>query len=272
MQAYRDMDIGTAKPSGATRARIPYRMIDIADPEDALSVQQYQELGRSAVLEASESHGRVIICGGSGLHFRSIVDPMTFAPTDPDTRAALEALDDDEARARLLSVDPEAADHVDLGNPRRVVRALEILDLTGQTPSVRAQSAEAAALRSYTPVIPFVGLGVDAGEAIGARIETRFDAMLDAGLIGEVQTLRGRLGPTARQAVGYKELLAVIDGATTLDDGRAEAVRATQALVKRQRTFFRRDPRIGWLPWQDVDEQRIADALAAIEERTSWTS
>lgn len=272
MQAYRGMDIGTAKPTPDIRQRIPHHLIDIADPSETLTVQRYQELGRTAIDEALVGHGRVVICGGSGLHFRALVDPMSFAPTDAGTRAQLEALDHDEARSRLLRDDPAAADHVDLGNPRRVVRALEVIELTGATPSARAASPEGMALARYEPQIPFTGIGIDPGPEIARRVEQRFDAMLASGLLDEVGGLAGRLGPTASQAVGYKELVPVAEGREDLETARDAALRATNALVKRQRTFFRRDPRIVWYPWQDEDTRRIETAVAAIGDRVAWNS
>jgi tRNA dimethylallyltransferase len=181
-------------------------------------------------------------------------------------------MDPSAVRAALVAADPEAAAHVDLENPRRIVRALEILRLGGGTPTQRARTPEARALAAYEPKIPFLGVGVDPGDAIGGRVERRFDAMLAAGLLDEVGRLRHRLGPTARQAVGYKELIRVVDDLAVLADARDAAVRATHALVKRQRTYFRRDPRIRWLPWQDGDRRRVDDALTAIEEQASWTS
>ena len=249
MQAYRGMDIGTAKPSVADRAEVPHELIDIADPETDLSVEVFQ---RTAI-ERIEVHDRpILVVGGSGLHFRSIVDPLTFAPHDPEVRRVLSELGLDEAVARLLKVDPDAGTHVDLMNPRRVIRALEVLELTGMTPSERAKTPEAIATRQYRPLRPFVGIGVDPGDGIEPRIDARVDAMLEAGLVDEVTGLAHRLGRNASRAVGYAELLDVIDGRTTLEAG-VDAIKSnTWKLVRRQRTWFRRDPRITWLPG-DID-------------------
>ena len=271
MQAYRDMDIGTAKPSLATRERIPHHMIDVADPSDPFTVQEFQALGRP-VLDEVAHRGRAIVCGGSGLHFRSLVDPMTFPPTDDEVREQLAEMDAHVLRQHLVEADPSAGDHVDLENPRRVIRALEVIELTGDTPTARARTREAEALRSYEPRIPFVGLGIDPGPGLVARIAARFDRMVEAGLLDEVRSLRGRLGPTASQAVGYREVMAVVDGTGSIDTARTRAIAATRALGKRQRTFFRRDPRISWQPWLDDGDERIRQALDVIEERTEWTS
>ena len=207
-----------------------------------------------------------MIAGGTGLHFRALVDPLDFPPTDDDVRSELEATDAVELRARLEALDPGAVDHVDLANPRRVLRALEIHALTGDTPSMRAAHPDAAAVRTYTPRVAFVGIGVDPGDVLRDRIAARFDAMLEAGLLDEAAALAPRLGRIARQAVGYKELLDVVDGDATLDEGRAAAIQATIALAKRQRTFFRRDPRITWLA-PDLDDAAAFTAACEIIEQ-----
>ncbi len=251
MQAYRGMDIGTAKPSLAERSEITHEMIDVADPETDLSVHHFQEMARERI----DAHDRpVIVVGGSGLHFRSVVDPMTFAPSDPGVRAELDELELSQAVARLIAIDPEAGAHIDLMNPRRVVRALEIAELTGLGPSERAATPEAAAIRHYHAERAFVGIGVDAGDALAERIERRVAYMMDVGLMAEVEAIAPRLGRNASLAVGYSELLDVLAGRAELSDA-VEAIGAnTLALARRQRTWFRRDPRIDWLrPDVDID-------------------
>lgn len=272
MQAYRGMDIGTAKPSPDVRRRIPHRMIDIVDPSEDLAAPSFQRIGRNAIAAALDSHGKVVVVGGSGLHFRSLVDPLSFAPTDPDAKAMLVERTDGERRALLLDADPLAGDHVDLDNPRRVLRALEILELTGQTPTERATSAEAEAVRTYQAVVPFTGFGIDAGDRSRERVASRFHAMLAAGLVDEVARLAPAMGRNASQAVGYKELLPTLSGDAALDDATEAAIVATNALVKRQRTFFGRDPRITWLPWQDDEECRIEEAVKTVGREAAWTS
>jgi tRNA dimethylallyltransferase len=235
-------------------------------------VAEFQSIGRRAIEAAKESHGRVIIAGGSGLHFRALVDPLSFAPTDPGVRAELEALDLTEAVDRLVEADPMAGEYVDLANPRRVVRALEIARLTGETPTERHTSAEAEAVRTYRSVVPFTGFGIDAGDRSGERIEGRFHEMLELGLLDEVARLQPHLGRTAAQAVGYKELLPVVRGEATIAAAAEDAIHATRALAKRQRTFFRRDPRIRWLTWEDDTERGVDDAVAMLRELVEWTS
>ncbi len=272
MQLYRGMDVGTAKPDAATRRRVDYRMLDVCDPSEELSVQRFQELARGHVREVLGQGGRVVIAGGSGLHFRSIVDPMTFAPTDPELKGRLERSGVAELRSELLAADPGAGDVLDLANPRRVVRAVEVLRLTGTTPTERSSTTEADALRRYEPVIPFVGFGIDPGDAIVGRVVTRLERMLEDGLVAEVERLMGRLGRTASQAVAYRQYAAALRGEMSLDEAFDETVRVTNALVKRQRTFFRRDPRIEWLPWSSDERYRVAAAVDEIGEAAQWTS
>ncbi len=272
MQVYVGMDIGTAKPDSETRRRFDYRMLDVCEPSENMSVQRFQDLARGHVAEIMSEGKRVVISGGSGLHFRAVVDPMTFAPTDPDVREQLESMDGEELRSLLLAADPTAGDHVDVANPRRVVRAVEVWRLTGQTPSYRAMTREAAAVRRYEPLVPFKGFGVDAGTMLAGRAANRLHTMVEGGFVDEVEGLRGRLGTNAAQAVGYMEFLRAVDGEISMDDAFNGAIRSTKRLVKAQRTFFRRDPRIVWLTWQDDEAVRIQSAVERIGEVMQWTS
>lgn len=261
------MDIGTAKPSLEMRRQIPHHMLDIVDPDDEMSAAEFQALGSQAITKSESANHQVIIAGGSGLHFRALVDPLVFPGTDPATRSAVEATSLDGLVAELLAADPDAADLVDLRNPRRVCRAVEIFRLTGLTPSERHKSPEAMQVREYVPVAPTVIVGVDPGPVIGRRIVARCDAMFAAGLLDEVSALRERVGRTAAQAVGYKELFPVVRGEITEEEGRSAVVRATLSLVKRQRTYFRRDPRVQWLTWHNDPDKRW-QALTELLEST----
>jgi len=272
MQVYRGMDIGTAKPSPEMRRVIPHHMIDIADVSDDFSVAEFQRQGRTVLDDAFRRGGRIVIAGGSGLHFRALVDPMTFAPTDPDIRRELEATPLDELQQVLLAIDIDAPDVLDMHNPRRVIRAIEVWRITARTPSERARSHESEALRSYEPVVEHHSVGLDAVDRSAGRIEARFNAMLDSGLLEEVTALGSSLGRTAAQAVGYSELLKVTVGDSTVESASKDAIRSTNALVKRQRTFFGRDPRIEWMPWQDDEVARIRLAVDRVGEVTGWTS
>ncbi|NNC73884.1 MAG: tRNA (adenosine(37)-N6)-dimethylallyltransferase MiaA [Acidimicrobiia bacterium] len=270
MQVYRDMNIGTAKPTPADLEAVPHHLIDMVDPEEPFTVGEFQREGRR-VLEALAG-SPVVIAGGSGLHFRSLVDPLEFPPHDRSVRHDIENLGHEAAVARLVDVDPEAGTHVDLANPRRVVRALEVYELTGETPTRRQASPASVAVREYTSEIAHVTVGVDPGDELEDRVVGRFDAMLDAGLLAEVTKLAPRLGETARAAVGYKQLLGVVDGSMELAAGRAEAIAATLGLAKRQRTFFRRDPRVHWVSWKNDPDARFRRVVAALEEAGAWTS
>ncbi len=258
MQVYRGMDIGTAKPDVATRRLVPHHMIDLVDPDVDFTVADFQRAGREAMAEVVAADRGVLIAGGSGLHLRALIDPMRFPPHDATLRAHLEAMTPDALLRRLLAADPRAGDVTDLANPRRVLRAVEILALTGETPSARSATPEYRALRTYEPLNPLVIVGLDPGDDIGGRIERRFDAMLADGLLDEVARLDGSLGRTAAQAVGYKELLPVVRGSVDMRAARTAVISATRALAKRQRTFFRRDPRIRWITWHDDPAVRLA--------------
>jgi tRNA dimethylallyltransferase len=265
MQVFRGMDIGTAKPDLDTRKRFGYHLVDVADPSDEYTVAEFQAAG-SAILDRSESsEGTIVIAGGSGLHFRSLVDPLRFPPTDASLRKQLEALAAEDLKQELVAADPGAPEVMDLANPRRVLRAVEVMRLTGETPTSRAASAEAEAVRTYRPLRTFAAIGIDPGPGIRKRIEARFDAMLDAGLVDEIATLAPTLGRTARQAVGYRELLPVVEGHRELGAARDDAVAATSSLAKRQMKYFRRDPRIHWIPWHHDHEQLLRSAFDELE-------
>ena len=262
MQVYRGMDIGTAKPSEQERRAIRHHLVDVAEPEDHFSVADSQRLGR-ATLRAADVP--MIIAGGTGLAFRAIVDPLEFPGEDPVVRAELEALGRDELRSRLAAIDPAADQVVDTANPRRLIRALEVHAVTGLTPSQRAATTEAAAVREYRPLIPVDVIGLDPGSGLDQRVVGRFDGMLEAGLLEEVARLAPRLGRTAAQAVGYKELVPVVAGESSLDEGRTAAIAATMSVARNQRTYWRRDPRIRWLEWDDDPAVRIARAKQELQ-------
>ena len=272
MQVYRGMDIGTAKPTADERAEVPHHLIDIADPSEAYSVADYQRAGREVLAGLAATERAAVICGGSGLHFRSLVDPLEFPPTDEAMRQDLEQTPPVDLVAELIDADPDAAAVVDLANPRRVLRAVEIHRLTGVTPTERADDEAAAAVRDYVPVFPFTAIGIDPGDALRARVVERLERMVAAGWVEEAGRLAGRLGPTAAGAVGYAELAEVAAGRQSLAEAKASIVDASLSLAKRQRTFFRRDPRISWLAWHDEPDRIAQDAVASLEEAGAWTS
>lgn len=259
MQVYRGMDIGTAKPTILERRGIPHHMVDVAEPDEEFSVARFRMIGREVL--AGSAAPVMVITGGSGLHFRALVDPMSFAPTDTEIRAELEGREQGSLVGDLLAADPAAGSHVDLANPRRVARAVEIHLLTGETPSSRAGSAHAEEVRRYVPEVEFEAVGVDPGGDLEDRVERRLASMREAGLVDEVRTLAPRLGRTARNAVGYRQILDALAGKTSIDDAFQRAATATRKLARKQRTWFQRDPRIRWIPWIEDVEQRTRRIL-----------
>jgi tRNA dimethylallyltransferase len=271
MQVYRGMDVGTAKPAAADRERVPHHLIDIVEPEHAFTVAEFQAAGRRVLADLRRRSVPALVVGGSGLHFRSLVDPLEFPPSDAEVRAEIEALGPEAAVEALVADDPEVGAVVDLQNPRRVTRALEIFRLTGRTPSERAATEEAEAVRSYRSLFPLTVVGFDPGERLRDRVQQRFGSMISAGLVEEVRVLAPRLGPTASKAVGYREVLEAIEGELPLDRAIDAAVDASCSLAGRQRTFFRRDPRVRWLEWDDDADTRVDTAKNALQE-AGWTS
>jgi tRNA dimethylallyltransferase len=263
MQVYRGMDIGTAKPTILERQGITHHLIDVADPAEEFTVARFRRLGRQALKETQAP--AVVISGGSGLHFRALLDPLSFAPTDPDVRRELEGRDVEQLVAELLQADPGAGSFVDVANSRRVIRAVEIYRLTGETPSARGATAAAEDVRRYVPELAFEAVGVDPGEGLDERIEARLRQMRSAGLVDEVRSLAPKMGRTARGAVGYREVLAALEGETTMDDAFARAAAGTKKLARKQRTWFQRDPRIRWIPWIDDPDQRLRRILGTFD-------
>jgi tRNA dimethylallyltransferase len=262
MQVYKGMDIGTAKPTMLERRRIVHHLIDVVEPEDEFSVAQFRRIGR-AVIQGADSP--VVEVGGSGLHFRALVDPMSFAPTDESLRSELASRRLDVLVTELLRVDPGAGAHVDLANKRRVIRAVEIFRLTGESPSARAVSAEADELRRYVPQVEFDAVGVDPGGAIDDRIDRRLGEMRAGGLVDEVAALHGRFGRTAGSAVGYREIVDYLENRCGLEESFTAIRRNTRKLARRQQTWFQRDPRIRWIPWIEDESERVERAMEIFE-------
>jgi tRNA dimethylallyltransferase len=248
MLVYRGMDVGTAKPSGEDRARIAHHLVDVAEPKEPFSVARYQQLARAAVQDVEARGRRVLLVGGSGLYFRAIVDELEFPPTDPDAREGLladaEALGPDRLHRRLEDLDPVAASRIEPTNVRRTVRALEVAAVTG-----RPFSSYAAWWERY-PDERVRAAGIDVPrDVLARRIEARIRAMVDDGLLEEVQALldRGLFGwLTASRAIGYAEFAGYLRGEIGLAEATAETVRRTRELARRQMVWFRRDPRIRW--------------------------
>jgi tRNA dimethylallyltransferase len=250
MSVYRGMDIGTSKPSRAQRAAVPHHLLDLVDPDEEFTVSQFQEAARRALAEIAGRGHHALLVGGTGLYLRAVVDDLRFPGRYPDVREALEAelgqgrTGVPELHARLAVLDPVAAARMEPSNERRIVRALEVTLGSG-----RPFSTFGPGLEAYPPSpVTMVGLTVPT-EEVDRRIAERFGRWMEEGLLDEVRALVARPGgisPTARQALGYRELLAHIEEGAPLDACVEEAVRRTRSFARRQASWFRRDPRINW--------------------------
>lgn len=246
MQVYRGMDIGTAKPTGAQRRELPHHLLDLVDPAEDFTVAQFQAQAREALAGIEGRGHRALLVGGTGLYVRAVVDRLEPPGRYPAVLAELEREPDTGAlHERLARLDPVAAARMLPGNRRRVLRALEVTLGSG-----RPFSAHGPGLAAY-PSTPFRMAGLWLPRAVVAgRIAERFDAMVAAGLVDEVRRLRSggsaTLSRTARQALGYREVLAHLEGGAPLEQCVDEAVRRTRAFARRQRVWWRRDPRLTW--------------------------
>jgi tRNA dimethylallyltransferase len=273
MAVYRGMDIGTAKPPPAVRAEFPYHLLDLVDPDEEYTVTRFQADARHALGEIAARGSVALLVGGTGLYLRAVTDGLTFPGRYPavarELTTELDALGPpgSPARAagsaglrdRLATADPAAAARIEPGNERRLVRALEVTLGSG-----RPFSSFGPGLERYPPAQATL-LGLQRGaEESDRRIGERFARLLDAGLLEEVRTLADRpagLSRTARQALGYRELLRHVEAGEPLPDMVDEAVRRTRSFARRQRAWFRRDPRIAWL---DPDADPVPAVVAAV--------
>jgi tRNA dimethylallyltransferase len=260
MQLYRGMDIGTAKLTEAERQGVPHHLLDVWHVTHTATAAAYQELARAVIGEVLARDVTPVLVGGSGLYLRAALDELTFPGTDPKLRATLEAELEQEGalalHARLAALDQAAAGRMEPTNGRRVVRALEVVLLTGGMPGE---------MTAYDGHYEVSYLGLDRDD-LASRTDARVDRMWAAGLVDEVRALEAaglRDGVTASRALGYAQVLAMLDGQYD-EAGAIETTKAaTRRFVRRQRAWFRRDPRIGWLdPDRDLLEQGMA-ALAS---------
>ena len=262
MQLYRGMDIGTAKVPPDERRGVAHHLLDVLDPAEDATVADYQGWGRAS-LDAITARGRTpVAVGGSGLYVRALLDHLDFPGTDPDLRTALEARADAEGpralHAELAAADPEAAARIGPHNARRIVRALEVIALTGRPYS--------SSLPEHAYEVPALQIGLDCDRALlDERVAARVERMWAAGLVAEVDGLvaAGGLGRTAARAVGYAQVLALRAGHATERQAYDETVVATRRLARRQMGWFGRDPRVHWLDAQDPD--LVGHALDLVE-------
>ena len=248
MQVYKGMDIGTAKPSAADRSEIRHHGLDLAEPTEDVTVVRFQASVASARREIAARGNEAVLVGGTGLYLRAVIDDLVPPGQWPAVRAELEAEPDTTALyGRLRAVDPAAAARIDPANRRRLVRALEVYLGSG-----RPFSSYGPGLEAYPPIDEIqIGLRWTRG-TLAARIEARIDVQLAIGWLDEVAALAGLpLSRTAKQALGYRELLAHLEGHCSLEAARAATIARTRRFAIRQERWFRRDPRIRWVDLHD---------------------
>ncbi|WP_435768303.1 tRNA (adenosine(37)-N6)-dimethylallyltransferase MiaA [Nocardioides sp. SYSU DS0651] len=266
MQVYRGMDIGTAKLPVQERRGIPHHLLDTLSVRDPSTVAEFQGWAREAISALRVRGVTPVLVGGSALYTRAILDRFDFPGTDPDVRARLEAeLAAAGSRAlheRLSRLDPAAAERIEVENGRRVVRALEVIELTGEPFSARLP------VREYDdPLTVQIGVAIER-ETLERRIEARVQQMFDAGLVEEVRRLLDEgltEGRTASAAIGYRQVIAHLDGVMSLEEAQERTVVATRRFARRQLAWWKDDPRIHWVRHDDPD--RVAKALEAVESK-----
>lgn len=254
MAVYRGMDIGTAKPSAAERATVRHHLLDILDIHQTASVAEFQALARQSIAEISGRGAVPIVVGGSALYVRAIIDRFDFPGTDPAVRTRLEndleLLGPGPLYDRLAALDPAAAARILPNNGRRIVRALEVIQLTG-----RPFSAELPEPVYALPDVVQVGLDIDR-PTLDARIEERVTRMWQDGFVAEVERMAAqglRSSRTASRALGYRQVLEFQAGEIGEEEARLRTVQATRRFARRQDSWFRKDPRIVWLRFDHPD-------------------
>ena len=264
MQIYRGMDVGTAKPDHAVRTAVRHHLLDVFEPSNDVSVAEFQGLARAAVADIAERGHLPLLVGGSGLYHRAVVDDLRFPPRSPEVRSALEAeieeLGSSALHDRLSELDPTAALRIEPANARRIVRALEVIQVTGK------RFPDSDAWERYKSIYTLAVAGLTRPrEVLFERIERRVDAMLAGGLVEETERLKGRSpNPAVRQALGYRQILES-QGATRREL-RDAIVRATKRFARRQESWFRSDPRVEWFDARrdDVEDQVVAFLRASL--------
>ena len=273
MQVYRQMDIGTAKPTKDEMQSIPHHMLDVADPDEDFSVSRYCCMASKIVDDIVARGKTAIIAGGTGLYMDSLIKGNDFAPF-PSTgmREKLEAQADLEGMEAMLSllttIDPDAAARLHLKDRKRIIRALEVYYETGETITEHNRKTQAIPPR-YNPL--WLGLDFEDRADLYSRIDRRVDIMLEMGLVDEIQTLLSQgLSPkcTAMQAIGYKEFVDALNGKISIAEAADQVRQASRHYAKRQLTWFRRNPQMHWLTRKDDDDSGkiLAAARQVINE------
>jgi tRNA dimethylallyltransferase len=263
MQVYAGMDIGTAKLPAGERRGIPHHLLDTLTVRDPATVAEFQGWARAEVAEIRGRGRTPVLVGGSALYTRAILDRFEFPGTDDAVRQRLERelaeVGPAALHARLREADPEAADRILVENGRRIVRALEVVEITG-----RPFTASLPTLEYADPHTVQIGVDIDR-PTLDARIAGRVDAMFAAGFVAEVERLLGEglaEGRTAGRAIGYREVASYLAGEITLDEAKERTVIATRRFSRRQDSWFRKDPRVAWIRYDDPD--LVTTALSKI--------
>jgi tRNA dimethylallyltransferase len=263
MQLYKGMDIGTAKITVEERKGIAHHLMDMLNVTQDANVAWYQENARAAIAEIQGRGKNVIVVGGTGLYIKAILDELNFPDTDPVVRAELELEYATKGIAplfeRLEKLDPAAALAIDKANSRRVIRALEVIKITGKPFTANLPREES----SRYPHARQFGLVMDR-DALSERISTRVERMWEQGLVAEVERLMAAgitQGITAQRALGYAQVIAQIEGKVTEEEAKEETKRATRQYARRQETWFSRDERITWISPTQNALQRILESI-----------
>ena len=266
MQVYRGMDIGTAKISVEERQGIPHHMLDVLDVNQDSTVAWYQSGAREVIDEIHSRGKSVVMVGGTGLYIKAVIDELNFPDTDPMVRHTLnkeaEELGIDAMFARLEKLDPAAAIAIDRANLRRIIRALEVIEITGKPFTANLPREESI---RYPDARQF-GLVMDR-ELLSTRIDERVNTMFEEGFVEEVQKLMpvGLLeGRTAQRALGYSQIVSHLQGEVSLDAAIEETKRATRQYARRQETWFSRDARIKWISTRQPRLETILESLQAV--------
>jgi tRNA dimethylallyltransferase len=269
MQVYRGMDVGTAKPQAGERAEVKHHLIDVVEPNEPFTVARFVELADEVIHEASARGVPLVLTGGTPLYYKALFEGLFGGPgADEEVRQRLRALSNDDLHDRLKQIDPAAAAKIHGNDTKRMIRAIEVFELTGQ-PISSFQTHWTEPLRRYPAT--WVGLAWEK-EALNRRINARVKTMISAGWVEEVRRLLSHYAPlshTAAEATGYREVIEHVEGRLTLD-GAVERIKiATRQLARRQMKWFRRFPDVTWLEGDAPVERLVEQCLAAWKLKAS---
>ena len=270
MQLYKGMDIGTAKVPIDHRQNIPHHMLDVLNVTDTANVAEYQEQARAVIADIQARGKRVVIVGGTGLFVQAILEDLQFPGSDPGIRARLnqeaQELGTLAMYERLVAIDPEAAANILPSNERRIIRALEVIELTGEVPTT--------SLSTLPEIVPSIRIGLRRERPdLDHRIAVRVQAMWEQGFVAEVEKLEAiglRDGLTASKALGYAQILDYLAGNISEAEAKERTIQATRRYVRRQESWFKRDSKIHWFSLVEADQSPLtADVLTYIEAEQS---